>query len=120
MIYTSSSLTGHYWDTYVVIATHGHVNDEEALLQCINMNTRYIGVIGSKGKVKAMINSLKSKGIAEDRLSKIYSPIGLNLGGNSPAEVALSIISEIMLIKNNGKLEHMKKQYEDFICQERI
>lgn len=106
--------------TYVVIATHGHLNDEEALHYCIKKNTKYIGVIGSKGKVKYMMDSLKSKGIDENKLSKIYSPIGLNLGGNSPAEVALSIISEIMLIKNNGKLEHMKKQYEDLICKERI
>lgn len=106
--------------TYVVIATHGHLNDEEALYYCINKNTRYIGVIGSKLKVKTMMESLKSKGIDDNKLSKIYSPIGLSLGGNSPAEVALSIISEIMLIKNKGKLEHMKKHYEDLVCKEKI
>ncbi|MCX7884687.1 MAG: XdhC family protein, partial [Caloramator sp.] len=65
------------------------------------------GMIGSKNKVNYIFNKLKQEGY-EEALKRVYAPIGLKLGGNTPAEIALSIISEIMLIKNGGKLEHWR------------
>lgn len=96
--------------TYVVIASHGHKNDEEALYHMIQKHPKYIGVIGSKHKTITMFSSLKKRGISQKLLNSVYSPIGISLGGGQPAEVALSIISEILLVKNNGTLKHMRQK----------
>lgn len=95
---------------YVVIASHGHKWDEIALYHLVQKKPKYIGVIGSRSKVDVMMENLRQKGISQDMLDTVYSPIGLALGGGQPAEVALSIISEILLIKNSGTLEHMKSR----------
>ncbi len=94
--------------TYVVIATRGHKCDETALYHLIQKNPKYIGVIGSRNKVAAMMSNLCAKGIPQESLDMVYAPIGIALGGGQPAEIAVSIISEILLIKNGGRLAHMK------------
>ncbi len=96
--------------TYVVIASHGHKCDEIALYHLIQKKPAYIGVIGSRNKVRVMMSNLLQKGISQGQLDAVYSPIGLALGGGQPAEVALSIISEILLVKNGGTLKHMKSR----------
>ncbi len=93
---------------FVVIATRGHKCDETALYHLIQRNPHYIGVIGSRNKVSVMMDSLKTRGIPQEQLDAVYSPIGLALGGGQPAEIAVSIISEILLVKNGGRLAHMK------------
>lgn len=94
--------------TYVVIATRGHKCDEAALYHMIHKEPKYIGVIGSRNKVAVMMKSLKEKGIPQEKLDAVYTPIGIALGGGQPAEIAVSIISEILLVKNGGRLAHMK------------
>ena len=94
--------------TYIVIATHGHKCDEIALYHMIQKNPRYIGVIGSRNKVATMMSSLKGKGIPQEKLDAVYAPIGLALGGGQPAEIAVSIISEILLVKNGGRTAHKR------------
>ena len=94
---------------FVVIATRGHKCDETALYHLIQKNPRYIGVIGSRNKVTVMMGNLKTRGILQEKLDAVYSPIGLALGGGQPAEIAVSIISEILLVKNGGRLAHMKE-----------
>jgi len=96
--------------TYVVIATRGHKCDEAALYHLIQKNPKYIGVIGSRNKVAVMMENLRQKGITHEKLDTVYSPIGIALGGGQPAEVAMSIMSEILLVRNEGKLEHMKSR----------
>lgn len=93
---------------YVVIATQGHKFDEQALGNIAPRRPKYIGVIGSRRKVAAMMGNLLKKGIKKEDLDRVYAPIGIALGGGSPAEVAISILSEIVLIQNNGSLKHMK------------
>ena len=94
--------------TYVVIATRGHKCDEVALYHMIQKEPKYIGVIGSRNKVAVMMKNLKEKGIPQEKLDAVYTPIGIALGGGQPAEIAVSIISEILLVKNGGHLVHMK------------
>jgi xanthine dehydrogenase accessory factor len=94
--------------TYVVIATHGHKCDEIALYHMVRKDPKYIGVIGSRNKVAVMMENLERKGIPKNKLDAVYAPVGIALGGDQPAEIAVSIISEILLIKNAGKLAHMK------------
>lgn len=95
--------------TYVVIATHGHREDEIALYNMILKKPKYIGLIGSTFKVENTINNLIKKGIDKKLLDQVYAPIGIALGGGQPNEIALSIMSEILLLKNEGELKHMRE-----------
>ena len=93
--------------SYCLIVTHGHESDGECL-ERLTQNPRvpYIGMIGSPHKIRILINNLKQKGINVD--SRLYGPVGLGLGKNTPEEIALSIIAEIYLLMENGKAEHMR------------
>ncbi|SDL10605.1 XdhC family protein [Natronincola ferrireducens] len=94
---------------YVVIVTRGHSHDEIALKSVINTNAAYIGMIGSKNKVQNTMENLRKEGVSEEVMNKVFAPIGIDLGGNTPEEIALSILSEIILVKNKGRLLHMKE-----------
>lgn len=93
---------------YIVLVSRGHTYDEIALKTVINTAAKYIGMIGSKNKVAILLKNMADEGISKAAIDKVYAPIGLGLGGESPAEIAISIISEILLVKNNGRLTHLK------------
>jgi len=101
-------------NTYITIVTRGHAYDEECLEVVVGSDAKYIGAMGSKKKVITMMNNLKDKGIAQEQLDKAYAPIGLKLSNETPEEIAVSIISEILLIKNQGELIHMKDTLKRF------
>ncbi len=93
---------------FIVIVTHGHKHDEDALFEVANKKVHYIGAIGSKRKVKIMFQSLLERGISQETLDSVYAPIGLTLGGNSPEEIALSILAEIQYVRTGKQLAHSK------------
>lgn len=95
--------------TYVVIATHGHRADGEALLGILQKKVAYIGMIGSVKKIQAEFELMRSKGISEKALDAVYTPIGLDLGGETPEEIAFSIMAEIMKVKNGKSAKHLKE-----------
>jgi len=95
---------------FVVICTRGHSTDDQALRYCLTKNLDYIGMIGSKQKVKTVFSQLKDEGVAQEKLDRIYAPVGLAIADAFPAEIAIAILAEILLIKNNGKLSHMKHE----------
>ncbi len=90
-------------NSHVVIVTHGHLGDKEALKNMLNSNPAYIGMIGSRTKVGKIMELLEAEGVPRNKLSRVYSPIGLDIGSDTPAEIALSILSEIVAVKNTGK-----------------
>ena len=94
--------------SYIVIVSRSHNSDQESLEEVLNSNAKYIGAMGSKKKIVTMMNNLKELGFSEENLNKIYAPIGLNIAGESPEEIGMSIISEILLVKNNGNPNHSK------------
>lgn len=87
-------------NTYIVILTHKHVHDYEVLEYCIEKPHRYLGMIGSKRKVATCLAQLREKGITEDVINTIHSPIGLKIGGNTPAEIAVSIAAELISVRS--------------------
>ncbi|QVK20815.1 XdhC family protein [Mycoplasmatota bacterium] len=97
-------------DSYVVIVSRGHDTDYESLRSLIQRDYKYLGLIGSKRKVIKILGDLKEEGINSDDYENLYAPIGLDIARNEPAEIALSIMAEILLIKNNGTLKHMRKR----------
>jgi xanthine dehydrogenase accessory factor len=94
-------------NSYVVIASGSTKFDEDILKEVITKDTAYVGVLGSKKKISGIIDNLLSQNIDAECLKKVYAPIGIAIGGEIPEEVALSILSEIVLVKNNGVLKHM-------------
>ena len=84
-------------NTFVVIATKDHAGDQDALEQTIKTEAKYIGVIGSNNKTAFLKEDFK----------RVYAPVGLNISNQDPKEIALSIMSEILLIKNSKELKHM-------------
>ena len=80
---------------YLVIVTRGHLHDQEVLAQALRTGAGYIGMIGSRRKRDAIYAALRQQGFSEADLARVHSPIGLPIGGESPEEIALSIMAEI-------------------------
>ncbi|MGQ9788657.1 MAG: XdhC family protein [Candidatus Hadarchaeaceae archaeon] len=81
--------------TYVVIAT-GHKYDEDALKAVVNSNAAYIGMVGSKRKATVTLKKLIEEGVAEDKVKMVHTPVGLDIGAETPEEIAVSIMAEII------------------------
>lgn len=94
---------------YVVIITARHESDEDALRKVIYSPAAYVGMIGSRTKINAIFNHLRADGISEELLSRVHAPIGLDLGGPTPEEIALAVIAEIVAIKRGGNGGFLKK-----------
>jgi len=93
---------------YIIIVTRGHIEDKNVLREVIGLNAKYIGVIGSRKKLTQIKQELVEEGVSEESLNKIYAPIGLDISDGTPEEIALGILSEILLIKNDGTLNHRR------------
>lgn len=83
------------WSSYIVIATRGHKMDADCVLAAVKTGARYIGVLGSRRKTILLENMLREEGVDDARVRSIHAPVGLDLGGRTPAEIALSVLAEI-------------------------
>lgn len=90
-------------DSYIVLITTDHVSDEAALRQVIASPARYIGMIGSQHKCQTILGHLRKDGASEEALRRVYAPIGLDLGGPTPQEIAVAILAEIISVRRGGK-----------------
>lgn len=95
-------------NTYIVVATSGHLGDIEFVKTVLKSDCRYLGVVGSLKKHKSINRTLLNAGFSDEEIGKIYGPIGLDISNQLPEEIAMSIMSEILLIKNRGNLRHKK------------
>lgn len=86
-------------DSYIVLITIDHVSDEAALRQVISSPVRYIGMIGSLAKCRTLLDHLRSDGYSDEQLNRVYAPIGLDLGGTTPQEIAVAILAEIIAVR---------------------
>ncbi len=94
-------------NTFIVLLTTDHVSDEAVLRQVVNSSTRYIGMIGSRAKCQTILDHLQKEGFTQDVLLKVYTPIGLNLGGSTPQEIAVAILAEIIAVRYGVRnIEH--------------
>lgn len=92
-VFRGFKITG---DSYIVIVTRGHSHDKTVLSQVLKTDAGYIGMIGSRTKRDAIFNQLLVEGFCDDDLKRVFSPIGLNIGAQTPAEIAVSIIAELI------------------------
>jgi len=89
--------------TYIVIVTRGHLKDEEALKSVIKSSAAYIGMIGSRKKNTTVFQHLEEQGVSAQELKKVHAPIGIDIGAQTPEEIAVSIIAEIIQDKRKRK-----------------
>jgi xanthine dehydrogenase accessory factor len=85
--------------SYIVIVTRGHAFDETVLEWAVTTPAFYIGMIGSKKKNQTIFNHLKQKGVSQDILDRVHAPIGLEIYAETPEEIAVSIMAEIIQVK---------------------
>ena len=85
---------------YVVIMTFGYRSDDIALKALLEKEFKYIGLLGSKKKIEKMLDDYREEGMAEERLQRIYTPIGIAIKSQTPEEIAVSIAAEIIKVKN--------------------
>lgn len=95
-------ITNSHFDTsdWIVIVTPQHKFDQEVLEMFINQKIAYLGMMGSDKKVKEVMKNLSEKGYPEERLVHVYAPIGLNIGRETPGEIAISIVSQMLAVLN--------------------
>jgi xanthine dehydrogenase accessory factor len=88
--------------SYIVIVTHGHQHDEVVLEWAVGTPAKYIGMIGSKTKNAAIFSHLRDRGITGEQLDRVHAPIGLEIGAQTPEEIAVSILAEIIKVRRSS------------------
>lgn len=96
-------------DCYVTIATSNHELDRDCLEAVVESDAAYIGMIGSSSKIRKIFKYLLDRGVPRKTLEQVFAPMGLNIASIHPREIALAILSEVLLVKNNGSAESMCK-----------
>jgi xanthine dehydrogenase accessory factor len=89
--------------THIVLVTRGHEYDRDALRQVMSSPAAYVGMIGSQRKVKMVFDELRKDGLTEEALAAVHAPIGLDIHAETPEEIALSILAEIVMVRRGGK-----------------
>ena len=94
-------------DTFVVLVTRGHVHDLACLRYVLGTSAGYIGMIGSKMRIRTVFDNLKAEGVAEKDISRVFAPVGIDIGAHTPAEIAVAIAAEIVDVYRGGKAPHL-------------
>lgn len=89
-------------NTYVLIVTRGHGHDQEALYHLAPTAASYVGLIGSRRKIRLIFDSLRAMGISEAALGRVTAPVGLDIGSQTVPEIAISIVAELIARRNLG------------------
>jgi xanthine dehydrogenase accessory factor len=92
--------------TFMILITRGHAWDRECLEFVIAKETGYIGMIGSRRRAGAVLGALKAEGVPRDLLDRVHTPIGLDIGAATPAEIAVSILAELVAVRRCGSSPH--------------
>jgi xanthine dehydrogenase accessory factor len=95
--------------THIVLVTRGHQMDQAALLKVIDSRAAYIGMIGSKRRVGAVFTYLRENGIAQELIDRVYAPIGIEIGAETPDEIAVSIMAEIIKLRRQGRASSLSE-----------
>ncbi len=91
--------------SYVVVVTRGHVWDEASVKAVLRRNPAYVGMIGSKRRAKTTLERLQEQGYRPEELSRIHTPLGLDIAAETPAEIAVAISAELIRARRGGSLE---------------
>jgi len=95
--------------TYLVVTSRGSAIDAKGLPSLLESEAAYIGVIGSKRRWLTTVKALKENGVTDELIAKVHSPMGLELNAETPEEIAVSIMAEILMVRNQGSGRMMKE-----------
>jgi xanthine dehydrogenase accessory factor len=87
--------------SYLVIVTRGHLEDQNVLRWAVQTKARYIGMIGSKFKKKALFQNLTDEGISQEQLSRVFTPMGVDINAILPEEIAVSIVAQMIAVRRS-------------------
>jgi len=99
-------------DTYCLIVTRGHNHDQEALFHLADRGARYVGLIGSRRKIKLIFDNLLAAGVSRESLAAVHAPLGIDIGSQTVPEIAVSICAELVAHRNLGKVPGRPRNVE--------
>ncbi len=99
-------------DSFILIVTRGHRHDQQALETALNLQVAYTGLIGSRRKIKLLVGNLLEQGYPPEHFRNLYAPIGLEIGSETPGEIAVSVAAELIALR---KGEHRRSPKQQFI-----
>jgi xanthine dehydrogenase accessory factor len=105
-------ITGREWsiDEALVLVSRNHEIDTEALAAALTKpGAGYLGMIGSRRKVLQVFDRLKARGFSDEALAQVYAPLGLDIGADSPAEIAISVLAEILQVLRKRSGDHLRR-----------
>ena len=98
------------WNSFIVIATRGHKLDADCMRAAVRTQARYVGLLGSRRKTVLIDEMLREEGASDERLAAVHAPVGLDLGGRTPAEIAMSVMAEITAIRYQGSAKPLSRR----------
>jgi xanthine dehydrogenase accessory factor len=96
---------------FAVILTRGHSHDEEALYHLAGTACGYVGMIGSKRKIRMIYEDLLAKGVSSEALARVHAPLGYHIGSQTVPEIAVSIVAELIACRNLGTAEVARQSW---------
>lgn len=98
-----------------IVCSFSHKTDGDILNVVLGKEPGYVGMLGGKPKIRALFTKLKENGYSEETLKQVHAPIGLDIGGEKPAEIAVSVMAEILASRNGGSCRPMRDCLQDQI-----
>ncbi len=95
---------------YLVLVSRGHKQDEDALRHVVGRGAAYVGMIGSRRRTATVIQHLAEEGLDMEALDAVSTPVGIDLGAETPEEIALSILAEVVMLRRGGGGDRMREQ----------
>lgn len=106
-------------NTFVLVVTRGHSHDQVALGAAIQTNARYVGLIGSRRKIKIIVEALLNQGLDPGLFDKLYAPIGLDIGSETPEEIAVSVVAELIAVRKGVHRRNPKQEFIRSVLEKR-
>jgi xanthine dehydrogenase accessory factor len=97
--------------SFILIATRGHGHDQTVLEEALQTSACYIGMVGSRRKTQIIVQNLLGKGISPEALSRLYAPIGIEIGSETPEEIALSVVAELIAMLRGVHYRSEKQRF---------
>lgn len=101
-------------NSFILVVTRGHSHDQIALEKAIQTGARYVGLLGSRRKIQILVENLLDKGFPPQRFTRVYAPVGIEIGSETPEEIAVSVVAELIAV---CKGVHQRSEKQQFLLK---